>query len=195
MYLKEKNYYFFFYNNYLCFKSLYAHDMAICFSAGFSYSVLMWPRFAVVIHRKNNFSDAEIFWLKYIFFAFRAIADFSPLPYSPPPELSFSFFPAKLDRMSELHVCPDIRHAIITCNAPWSGDAAEENKKVWRVNTVLNERISSSFQQRFWYELFIIMYDLSKFPIFPKKLEFSTFSLMCRWFRFAQLAKGKKFRP
>jgi hypothetical protein len=45
--LKKGNYYFFFYNNYICFKSLYAHDMVICFSAGFSYSVLMWPRFAV----------------------------------------------------------------------------------------------------------------------------------------------------
>ncbi len=45
--LKKENYYFFFYNNYICFKSLYAHDMVICFSAGFSYSVLVWPRFAV----------------------------------------------------------------------------------------------------------------------------------------------------
>ncbi len=45
--LKKGNYYFFFYNIYICFKSLYAHDMVICFSAGFSYSVLMWPRFAV----------------------------------------------------------------------------------------------------------------------------------------------------
>jgi hypothetical protein len=47
--LKKGNYYFFFYNNYICFKSLYAHDMVICFSVGFSYSVLMWPRFAVLI--------------------------------------------------------------------------------------------------------------------------------------------------
>jgi hypothetical protein len=29
------------YNNYICFKSLYAHDKVVYFSAGFSYSVLM----------------------------------------------------------------------------------------------------------------------------------------------------------
>ena len=39
--LKKGNYYFFLYNNYICFKSLYAHDKVVCFSAGFSYSVLM----------------------------------------------------------------------------------------------------------------------------------------------------------
>ncbi len=47
MYLKKEIIISIFYNNYICFKSLYAHDMVICFSAGFSYSVLMWPRFAV----------------------------------------------------------------------------------------------------------------------------------------------------
>ena len=45
--LKKGNYYFFLYNNYICFKSLYAHGKVVCYSAGFSYSVLMWPRFAV----------------------------------------------------------------------------------------------------------------------------------------------------
>ncbi len=45
--LKKENYYFFLYNNYICFKSLYVHDKVVCFSAGFSYSVIMWPRFAV----------------------------------------------------------------------------------------------------------------------------------------------------
>ncbi len=45
--LKKGNYYFFLYNNYICFKSLYTHDKVLCYSAGFSYSVLMWPRFAV----------------------------------------------------------------------------------------------------------------------------------------------------
>ena len=57
MYLKEEISISFFYNNYICFKSLYAHDMVICFSAGFSYSVLMWPRFAVYmgwIKAKNH---------------------------------------------------------------------------------------------------------------------------------------------
>ena len=44
---KKGNYYFLFYNNCICFKSVYVHDKVICFSAGFSYSVLMWPRFAV----------------------------------------------------------------------------------------------------------------------------------------------------
>jgi hypothetical protein len=39
--LKKGNYYFFLYNKYICFKSLYAHDKVVCFSAGFSYSVLM----------------------------------------------------------------------------------------------------------------------------------------------------------
>ena len=39
--LKKGNYYFFLYNNYICFKSLYAHDKVVCYSAGFSYSVLM----------------------------------------------------------------------------------------------------------------------------------------------------------
>jgi hypothetical protein len=39
--LKKGNYYFFLYNNYICFKYLYAHDKVVCFSAGFSYSVLM----------------------------------------------------------------------------------------------------------------------------------------------------------
>jgi hypothetical protein len=39
--LKKGNYYFFLYNNYICFKSLYANDKIVCFSAGFSYSVLM----------------------------------------------------------------------------------------------------------------------------------------------------------
>jgi hypothetical protein len=39
--LKKGNYYFFLYSNYICFKSLYAHDKVVCFSAGFSYSVLM----------------------------------------------------------------------------------------------------------------------------------------------------------
>jgi hypothetical protein len=38
---KKENYYFLFYNNCICFKSVYAHNMAKCFSAGFSYSVLM----------------------------------------------------------------------------------------------------------------------------------------------------------
>jgi hypothetical protein len=38
---KKGNYYFLFYNNCICFKSVYVHDMVICFSAGFSYSVLM----------------------------------------------------------------------------------------------------------------------------------------------------------
>jgi hypothetical protein len=38
---KKGNYYLFLYNNYICFKSLYAHDKVVCFSAGFSYSVLM----------------------------------------------------------------------------------------------------------------------------------------------------------
>jgi hypothetical protein len=38
---KKGNYYFLFSNNYICYKSLYAHDMIICFSAGFSYSVLL----------------------------------------------------------------------------------------------------------------------------------------------------------
>jgi hypothetical protein len=39
--LKKGNYYFFLHNNYICFKSLYALDKVVCFSAGFSYSVLM----------------------------------------------------------------------------------------------------------------------------------------------------------
>jgi hypothetical protein len=39
--LKKGNYYFFLNNNYICFKSLYAHIKVVCFSAGFSYSVLM----------------------------------------------------------------------------------------------------------------------------------------------------------
>ena len=52
--LKKGNYYFFLYNNYICFKSLYAHDKVVCFSVGFSYSVLMWPRFAV---QARIFSD------------------------------------------------------------------------------------------------------------------------------------------
>jgi hypothetical protein len=52
MYLK-KEISIFFYNKYICFKSLYAHDMVICFSAGFSYSVLMWPRFAVLTANVN----------------------------------------------------------------------------------------------------------------------------------------------
>jgi hypothetical protein len=39
--LKKGNYYFFLYNNYICFKYLYAHDKVVCFSAGFSYSVLI----------------------------------------------------------------------------------------------------------------------------------------------------------
>jgi hypothetical protein len=39
--LKKGNYYFFLYNNCICFKSLYAHDKVVCFSAGFSYSFLM----------------------------------------------------------------------------------------------------------------------------------------------------------
>ncbi len=38
---KKVNYYFLFYNNCICFKSVYVHDKVICFSAGFSYSVLM----------------------------------------------------------------------------------------------------------------------------------------------------------
>jgi hypothetical protein len=39
--LKKGNYYLFLYNNYICFKSLYAHDKVVCYPAGFSYSVLM----------------------------------------------------------------------------------------------------------------------------------------------------------
>jgi hypothetical protein len=39
--LKKGNYYFFLYNNYICFKYLYAHYKVVCFSAKFSYSVLM----------------------------------------------------------------------------------------------------------------------------------------------------------
>ncbi len=49
----------FFYNNLICFRSLYAHDMVISFSAGFSYSVLMWPRFAVHLstgHLRESYS-------------------------------------------------------------------------------------------------------------------------------------------
>ena len=58
--LKKGNYYFFLYNNYICFKSLYAHDKVVCFSAGFSYSVLMWPRFAVC---SGTMHDAHILLL------------------------------------------------------------------------------------------------------------------------------------
>jgi hypothetical protein len=32
---KKGNYYFLFYNNCICFKSVYAHDLVICFSSGF----------------------------------------------------------------------------------------------------------------------------------------------------------------
>ncbi len=55
MYLfKKGNHYFLFYNNCICFKSVYVHDLVICFSAGFSYSVLMWPRFAVHNYQRDE---------------------------------------------------------------------------------------------------------------------------------------------
>ena len=57
--LKKGNYYFFLYNNYICFKSLYAHEKVVCYSAGFSYSVLMWPRFAVCTVHYCQLQDCE----------------------------------------------------------------------------------------------------------------------------------------
>jgi hypothetical protein len=43
MYLKKENIISFCDNNYICFKSLYAHDMVICFSAGFLIPFLCDP--------------------------------------------------------------------------------------------------------------------------------------------------------
>jgi hypothetical protein len=40
---EKGNYYFVFYNNYLCLKSLYAHDMAICFLQDFLIPFLCDP--------------------------------------------------------------------------------------------------------------------------------------------------------
>jgi hypothetical protein len=68
--------------------------------------------------------------------------------------------------MTGLHVCPDISQTPcknhMQCSISWFVIVlAEENKKVWRENTVPNERISKKISAMISQELSMVMYDLS----------------------------------